>query len=115
MSTQRYFGTPHSIETLLTWVKSGEIAIPGIQQPFVWGRSRFGTSWTRSTEATRSATYRLANPSHEAQGPHSDVPCSNASPDATAWERGNSIAAPIHATTLCNSTMDRYRHNHLSF
>ena len=26
--------------------------------------------------------------------------CSNASPDATAWERANSISAPIHATTL---------------
>lgn len=29
MSTQRYSVTPHPIETLLTWVKSGEIAIPG--------------------------------------------------------------------------------------
>jgi hypothetical protein len=28
--------TPHPIETLLTWVKSGEIAIPEIQRPFVW-------------------------------------------------------------------------------
>src|SRR5881409_3010185 len=36
MSTQRYSVTPHAIETLLTWVKSGEIAIPEIQRPFVW-------------------------------------------------------------------------------
>lgn len=36
MSTQRYTVTPHPIETLLTWVKSGEIAIPEIQRPFVW-------------------------------------------------------------------------------
>jgi hypothetical protein len=36
MSTQRYAVTPHPIETLLTWVKSGEIAIPEIQRPFVW-------------------------------------------------------------------------------
>ncbi len=36
MSTQRYSVTPHSIQTLLTWVKSGEIAIPEIQRPFVW-------------------------------------------------------------------------------
>jgi hypothetical protein len=36
MSTQRYSVTPHPIETLLTWVKSGEIAIPEIQRPFVW-------------------------------------------------------------------------------
>ena len=36
MSTQRYSVTPHPIETLLAWVKSGEIAIPEIQRPFVW-------------------------------------------------------------------------------
>jgi hypothetical protein len=36
MSTQRYSVTPHPIETVLTWVKSGEIAIPEIQRPFVW-------------------------------------------------------------------------------
>lgn len=36
MPTQRYSVTPHPIETLLSWVKSGEIAIPEIQRPFVW-------------------------------------------------------------------------------
>jgi hypothetical protein len=36
MSTQRYTVTPHPVDTLLTWVKSGEIAIPEIQRPFVW-------------------------------------------------------------------------------
>lgn len=36
MTAQRYSVTPHPIETLLTWVKSGEIAIPEIQRPFVW-------------------------------------------------------------------------------
>lgn len=40
MSTQRYTVTPHPIETLLTWVKSGEIAIPEIQRPFVWEASK---------------------------------------------------------------------------
>ena len=40
MSTQRYSVTPHSIETLLTWVKSGEIAIPEIQRPFVWDATK---------------------------------------------------------------------------
>ena len=39
MSTQRYSVAPHPIETLLTWVKSGEIAIPEIQRPFVWERT----------------------------------------------------------------------------
>src|SRR5437879_316720 len=36
MSTQRYSVTPHPIETLLTWVKSGEMSIPEIQRPFMW-------------------------------------------------------------------------------
>jgi hypothetical protein len=36
MAPQRYSVTPHPIDTLLTWVKSGEIAIPEIQRPFVW-------------------------------------------------------------------------------
>ena len=36
MSPQRCSVTPHPIETLLTWVKSGEIAIPEIQRPVVW-------------------------------------------------------------------------------
>jgi hypothetical protein len=36
MATQRYSVTPHPIDTLPTWVKSGEIAIPEIQRPFVW-------------------------------------------------------------------------------
>jgi hypothetical protein len=35
MATQRYSVTPHPIETLLTWVKSGEITLPEIQRPFV--------------------------------------------------------------------------------
>ncbi len=40
MTTQRYSVTPHPIETLLIWVKSGEIAIPEIQRPFVWDATR---------------------------------------------------------------------------
>ena len=40
MSTQRYSVTPHPIESLLTWVKSGEIAIPEIQRPFVWDATK---------------------------------------------------------------------------
>jgi hypothetical protein len=40
MSTQRYSVTPHPVETLLTWVKSGEIAIPEIQRPFVWAATK---------------------------------------------------------------------------
>lgn len=36
MATQRYTVTPHPIETLIAWVRSGEIAIPEIQRPFVW-------------------------------------------------------------------------------
>ena len=40
MAPQRYSVTPHPIETLLTWVKSGEIAIPEIQRPFVWDATK---------------------------------------------------------------------------
>jgi hypothetical protein len=36
MPTQRYAVTQPPIETLFTWIKSGEIAIPEIQRPFVW-------------------------------------------------------------------------------
>lgn len=38
--SQRYSVTPQPVETLLTWVKSGEIAIPEIQRPFVWEASK---------------------------------------------------------------------------
>lgn len=40
MSTQRYSVAPHPIETLLIWVKTGEIAIPEIQRPFVWDNTK---------------------------------------------------------------------------
>ncbi|MBC6941244.1 MAG: DUF262 domain-containing protein [Xanthomonadales bacterium] len=40
MSTQRYSVAPHPIETLLAWVKSGEVAIPEIQRPFVWDATK---------------------------------------------------------------------------
>jgi hypothetical protein len=40
VTAQRYSVTPHPIETLLTWVKSGEIAIPEIQRPFVWDATK---------------------------------------------------------------------------
>jgi hypothetical protein len=55
MSTQRYSVTPHPIETLLTWVKSGEIAIPEIQRPFVWEATKSAIFLTRCTKVTRSA------------------------------------------------------------
>lgn len=40
MTTQRYAVIPNSIETLLTWIKCGEIAIPEIQRPFVWDATK---------------------------------------------------------------------------
>lgn len=36
MPIQRYSVNQHPVETLLTWIKSDEIAIPEIQRPFVW-------------------------------------------------------------------------------
>ena len=40
MPTQRYAVTQPPIETLFTWIKSGEIAIPDIQRPFVWDATK---------------------------------------------------------------------------
>lgn len=40
MSIQKYSVNQHPIQTLLTWIKSGEIAIPEIQRPFVWGSTK---------------------------------------------------------------------------
>lgn len=37
---QKYSVNQHLIETILAWVKSGEIAIPEIQRPFVWNSSK---------------------------------------------------------------------------
>ncbi len=40
MSIQQYSVNQHPIQTLLTWIKSGEIAIPEIQRPFVWDATK---------------------------------------------------------------------------
>ena len=40
MQTQKYSVNQRPIETMLSWVKSGEIAIPEIQRPFVWKPSK---------------------------------------------------------------------------
>ncbi|MFH2047819.1 MAG: DUF262 domain-containing protein [bacterium] len=36
MIVQQYSVNQHPIQSLLTWIQSGEIAIPEIQRPFVW-------------------------------------------------------------------------------
>ena len=38
MATSRYSINHDPVETLLTWIKSEEIAIPEIQRPFVWSK-----------------------------------------------------------------------------
>lgn len=40
MPTQRYSVNQYSVETLLTWIKTDEIAIPEIQRPFVWNAAK---------------------------------------------------------------------------
>jgi len=40
MTSQKYAVNQHLIDTVLSWVKSGEIAIPEIQRPFVWDASK---------------------------------------------------------------------------
>lgn len=36
----KYIVQQHSVETLLTWVKTGQIAIPEMQRPFVWDSTK---------------------------------------------------------------------------
>ena len=40
MSIQKYSVNQHPIQTLLSWINSGEIAIPEIQRPFVWSNAK---------------------------------------------------------------------------
>ncbi len=40
MKTQKYSVNQHLIETIHSWVKSEEIAIPEIQRPFVWDATK---------------------------------------------------------------------------
>jgi hypothetical protein len=40
MQAQKYSVNQHLIEILLAWVKSGDIAIPEIQRPFVWDSTK---------------------------------------------------------------------------
>jgi len=40
MIIQQYSVNQHPIQALLTWVQSGEIAIPEIQRPFVWNATK---------------------------------------------------------------------------
>ena len=40
MIIQQYSVNQHPIQALLTWIESGEIAIPEIQRPFVWSATK---------------------------------------------------------------------------
>jgi len=40
MSIQKYSVNQHPIQTILSWINSGEIAIPEIQRPFVWNNTK---------------------------------------------------------------------------
>jgi hypothetical protein len=40
MQTQKYSIQQPLIESLLAWIKEGEIAIPEIQRPFVWDKGK---------------------------------------------------------------------------
>ncbi len=40
MITQKFAVNQYSLEIILSWVKAGEIAIPEIQRPFVWGSTK---------------------------------------------------------------------------
>ena len=40
MQHQKYSVNQHQISTFLAFVKDGQIAIPEVQRPFVWGNSK---------------------------------------------------------------------------
>ena len=40
MTVQRYSVNQYSVQTLLTWIETGSIAIPEIQRPFVWDTAK---------------------------------------------------------------------------
>lgn len=40
MSIQKYSVNQHPIQTIISWIKTGEIAIPEIQRPFVWNNAK---------------------------------------------------------------------------
>lgn len=40
MQAQKYTVNQYHIEDILSWVKTGEIAIPEIQRPFVWDTAK---------------------------------------------------------------------------
>ena len=40
MSIQKYSVNQYPIQTILTWIQIGEIAIPEIQRPFVWDATK---------------------------------------------------------------------------
>ncbi|MFB6306918.1 MAG: DUF262 domain-containing protein, partial [Flavobacteriales bacterium] len=40
MDKQKYSVNQELLETLISWVRSGEVAIPEIQRPFVWKASK---------------------------------------------------------------------------
>ena len=40
MAVQRYSVNQHPVQTLLTWIRSDQIAIPEIQRPFVWNAAK---------------------------------------------------------------------------
>ena len=40
MPGQRYSVNQHPVETLLTWIKAEQIAVPDIQRPFVWNAAK---------------------------------------------------------------------------
>ncbi len=69
MSTQRYSATLQPIETLLMWFKSGEIAIPEIQRPFVWNAVKV-RNLLDSLNQAYAVGHLIAwcNPTGEAQG-----------------------------------------------
>lgn len=57
MTTQKYTVNQYMIDSVVNWVKSGEIAIPEIQRPFVWDSSKVRMTERRQKKSEKIKEY----------------------------------------------------------
>jgi len=50
----KYSVQQQPVETLLTWIKSSEIAIPEISRPFVWKAAKVRDAWHCPTDQLKN-------------------------------------------------------------
>ncbi len=55
----KYTVQQQAVETLLTWVKTGQVAIPEMQRPFVWDSTKVRDLLTRSTTVPHRVPHHM--------------------------------------------------------